>query len=446
MLERHRSGHIRRAGYSRNLFEAQATATPERPAVSFEGRVTRYGELNRWANGVAHALKALGVGRGSLVGLSAGRSLPLLAALIGIQKSGGAYVPLDPNFPAERLAFMLVDSGAKVLVTTGDLASRIEVPDGVAILDLDTLPETGSPDNPRVRRGPSDIAYVIYTSGSTGRPKGVAVPHGAVVNFLCSMLRKPGLSATDIMAAVTTISFDIAVLELYLPLLVGARIELVPRETATDGAALALLRDERRQHAAGDARDMAPADRGRLARRTGFRALCGGEPLPRDLADAILDRVDELWNLYGPTETTVWSTRRIGSSATAPRSASAGRSPTPQIHILDRAGEPVPIGVAGEIHIGGLGVATRLSSAPGAHGGALRSRPLLRPPGRPSLPDRRSRPLGRGRQALPSRPARPPGEDPRLSHRTRRGRGGARRQPGGAAGGRDRRARSSPAI
>jgi amino acid adenylation domain-containing protein len=336
------------------LFEEQAAATPEGPAVSFEGRVTRYGELNRWANGVAHALRALGVGRGGVVGLSAGRSPALLAALIGIQKSGGAYVPLDPNFPTERLAYMLTDSGAEVLVTTGDLASRIEVPDGVAILDLDTLPEVGSPDNPAGGAGPSDTAYVIYTSGSTGRPKGVAVPHGAVVNFLCSMRQKPGLSARDIVAAVTTISFDIAVLDLHLPLLAGARIERVPRETATDGATLAHLLET----SGATMLQATPATWRLLVEAgwrgaSGFRALCGGEPLPRDLADAILDRVGELWNLYGPTETTVWSTVDRVERRGGPVSIGRPIANT-EIHILDPAGERVPIGIAGEIHIGHL--------------------------------------------------------------------------------------------
>jgi nonribosomal peptide synthetase DhbF len=340
------------------LFEAQVVATPTAPAVSFEGSVTRYGELNALANAVAHALRALGIGPGSLVGLSAPRSPLLLAALIGIQKSGGAYVPLDPGFPAERLAYMLADSGAKVLVTAGDATGRIELANGVAILDLDTLSEAVSPDNPVGScAGPTDTAYVIYTSGSTGRPKGVAVSHRAVTNFLRSMQLRPGFSASDIIAAVTTISFDIAVLELYLPLLTGACIELVPRETANDGAALAHLIET----SGATVLQATPATWRLLVEAgwhgdPGFRALCGGEPLPRDLADAILDRVGELWNLYGPTESTVWST--VDSVERADRPVSIGRPiANTAIHILDRAGEPVPIGIAGEIHIGGLGVA-----------------------------------------------------------------------------------------
>jgi amino acid adenylation domain-containing protein len=339
------------------LFEAQVAATPTAPAISFEGNITRYDELNARANAVAYALRALGVGPGSLVGLSIPRSPMLVIALLGIHKAGGAYVPLDPGFPAERLAYMLADSGAKVLVTAGSADDLIELPPGVAILDLDTLPTAGSLDNPVSGAAPMDTAYVIHTSGSTGRPKGVAVSHGSVVNFLWSMRKTPGLSASDIVAAVTTISFDIAVLELYLPLLTGARIELVPREVASDGAALADLLET-----SGATMLQATPATWRLLVEAGwrgtpgFRALCGGESLPRDLADAILDRAGELWNLYGPTETTVWSTvDRVGRDA-APISIGAPIGNT-QIHILDATGEPTPIGIAGEIHIGGFGVA-----------------------------------------------------------------------------------------
>ncbi|HWX30080.1 MAG TPA: amino acid adenylation domain-containing protein [Steroidobacteraceae bacterium] len=339
------------------LFEAQAASTPTAPAVSFGGSVTSYGELNAHANAVAHALRALGVGPGSLVGLCAARSPALLAALIGIQKSGGAYVPLDPDFPGERLAYMMADSGAKVLVTAGDNLGRIELPDGVAILDLDTRSQAASPDNPMSCAGPTDTAYVIYTSGSTGLPKGVAISHGAVINFLWSMQRRPGLSGSDIMAAVTTISFDIAVLELYLPLLAGARIELVPRQTAADGAALAQLL----KTSGATVLQATPATWRLLVEagwrgNPGFRALCGGEPLPRDLADAILDRADELWNLYGPTETTVWSTIDQVERNNTPVSIGSPIANT-AIYILDPGGALVPIGTVGEIHIGGLGVA-----------------------------------------------------------------------------------------
>ncbi|HVJ53062.1 MAG TPA: amino acid adenylation domain-containing protein [Aliidongia sp.] len=339
------------------MFEEQAAQTPAAPAISFDGVTLDYATLNARANAVAHRLRALGVGPGTLVGLCAERSLLLIVALLGIQKSGGAYVPLDPDFPQERLEYMLADSGAAVLVTAG--AVELEVPAGVKLLDLEAEADAlaGLPtENPMGSAGPQDIAYVIYTSGSTGRPKGVEVPHGALVNFLWSMRQKPGLTATDVMAAVTTISFDIAALELYLPLIVGARIELIDHETATDGAALS-----QRIAASGVSVLQATPASWRMLLEAGwpgskgFRAISGGEPLPRDLADAILGRVDELWNLYGPTETTVWSTADRVERGTA---ISIGRPiANTEIHILDADGERVPIGIIGEICIGGAGVA-----------------------------------------------------------------------------------------
>src|SRR5262249_23104876 len=152
-------------------------------------------------------------------------------ALLAVQKSGAAYIPLDPGFPAERLTYMLADSDASLLLTSRDAADGVEVPSKVTCIDLDRQSlEAFSADDPISAAGPDDPAYVIYTSGSTGRPKGVVVSHRSLVNFLCSMQREPGLSSSDVVAAVTTISFDIAGLELYLPLMVGAHIELVPRE------------------------------------------------------------------------------------------------------------------------------------------------------------------------------------------------------------------------
>ena len=204
---------------------------------------------------------------------------------------------------------MLQDSGASLLLTGGNAAAGIERPDQITLLELDRQALDGlSSDDPASAPGPDDPAYLIYTSGSTGRPKGVAVPHRALVNFLCSMQREPGLASDDVLAAVTTISFDIAGLELYLPLMVGARVELVPRETAADADLLARLLD-----ASGSTVLQATPATWRMLIEGGWtgsdhlRALCGGEALPPDLAEALLARVKELWNLYGPTETTIWS-------------------------------------------------------------------------------------------------------------------------------------------
>ncbi len=346
------------------LFEAQVARSPTSPAISFDGTTLTYAELDAQANVVAHALRDLGVGPGALVGVCVARSLPLPVALLGIQKSGGAYLPLDPDFPPERLHYMLLDSGTRVLVTAGDAIAGLDVPAGITILDLDkpgaTLTTTALAD----AAGPHDTAYVIYTSGSTGRPKGVAVPHGALVNFLWSMRQTPGLTAGDVMAAVTTISFDIAALELYLPLLVGARIELVPRATAGNGRALAHLLATSGatvlQATPSTWRMLMEAD---WPGAPGFRVLAGGEPLPRDLADALLPRVAELWNLYGPTETTIWSTVDKVVPGDAPISIGRPIANT-QVHILDAALQLVPVGIDGEICIGGAGVASGYHERP----------------------------------------------------------------------------------
>ncbi len=341
-------------------FERQVVEGTGACAVRFGGGSLTYGELDAQANRLARHLRDLGVEAGDLVGLCVGRSLDLLVALIGIQKSGGAYVPLDPHFPTERLGYMLEDSGARVLVTTAEALGALRVPDGVQVLDLhaqgDVLGALDGSDLEPVGSA-EDPAYVIYTSGSTGRPKGVAVSHGALANFLGSMAREPGLSASDVLAAVTTISFDIAGLELYLPLVVGARIELISRDVAMDGEALARVLSESgatvlqatpatwRMLVESDWRPVGP-----------LRAFCGGEALPRDLADALLGRVQELWNLYGPTETTIWSTVSRVEAAPAPITVGHPIANT-RVYVLDEARQPTGIGVPGEIWIGGEGVA-----------------------------------------------------------------------------------------
>jgi amino acid adenylation domain-containing protein len=340
-------------------FERQVARTPEATALSFEGDFLTYAALNARANRLAHHLRSLGVGPGVLVAVCVHRSPSLLIALLAIQKAGGAYVPLDPSFPQERLAYIAEDSAAAVLVTAGDAAAGLDLPASVKTVDLDRDAELLSRlpvDNLAQEWRPDDPAYVIYTSGSTGRPKGVVVPQGALANFLAAMESAPGLSSGDILAAVTTISFDIAGLELYLPLVVGARIELVPAEIAADGHDLLA-----HLTACGANVLQATPVTWRLLIEAGwrggpqFRAFCGGEALPRDLADQLLDRVGELWNLYGPTETTIWSTvDRVEKGS----DISIGRPiANTQIYVVDPSGGPVPIGVPGEIWIGGAGVA-----------------------------------------------------------------------------------------
>jgi len=342
------------------LFEAQVARTPDNLAVTFEGQSLTYEELNARANALAQTLLAAGT-----VGVCMKRSLQLLVSLLAVQKSGATYVPLDPEFPVERLAYMLSDSGARVLLTAGQLPSGLEVPDGIAVIDVGVGSGNTRAENLPTAPGPQQAAYILYTSGSTGRPKGVVVPHGALANFLNSMRERPGLSQSDVLAAVTTVSFDIAGLELYLPLIVGARIELVSKQVATDGADLSQLLD-----ASGATLLQATPATFRMLIEAGWkgnqscRALCGGEAVSRSLADNILERVSELWNMYGPTETTIWSTVDKVERDAAPISIGRPIANT-QIHILDAAGEVAPIGVTGEICIGGAGVATGYHKRPG---------------------------------------------------------------------------------
>jgi len=342
-----------------HLFEAQVERAPEAVAVVFEDKQLTYRELNRRANQLAHYLQHLGVGPEVLVGICVERSLDMVVGLLGILKAGGAYVPLDPAFPSERLAFMLQDAQAPVLVTQQRLLTQLPGQSTkVVCLDADVaVLVQNSEANPVSEVTSDNLAYVMYTSGSTGRPKGVQILHRAVVNFLLSMRERPGLTAEDSWLAITTLSFDIAALELFLPLLVGARLLVASRETAVDGAALA----ETLTWAGVTVMQATPIT-WRLLLAAGWQGqpdlkiLCGGEALPPDLAQQLLPRAASLWNLYGPTETTIWST--LCKIEPADEVISIGRPiANTQVYLLDPQGQPVPVGVPGELYIGGDGLA-----------------------------------------------------------------------------------------
>ncbi|WP_437756712.1 amino acid adenylation domain-containing protein [Sorangium sp. So ce1389] len=346
------------------LFEAQVERTPDAIAARFEGQSLTYRALDARANQLAAHLAGLGVGQGTLVAVFLDRSLDLLVALLAIQKAGGAYVPMDPSYPHDRLAFMLEDSGAPVVLTEERLASALP-PSAATLVVLDrerAAIEAAPAERPRGAQA-ADRAYVLYTSGSTGKPKGVQVTHRALGNFLLSMAREPGLSPDDRLLAVTTVSFDIAGLELYLPLCVGASVELVSREVASDGVALlaTLKRSGATCMQATPATWWSLLEAG-LAPGALRKILCGGEALPRELAERLLRTGAEVWNLYGPTETTIWSAAsRVRPAPRDGRSADAacpiGRPiANTQIYLLDRDGRPVPIGVPGELYIGGDGL------------------------------------------------------------------------------------------
>jgi amino acid adenylation domain-containing protein len=319
--------------------------------------------LEARANRIAHTLRERGVGRGQRVGLCIERGIDLLPALLGILKSGGCYVPLDPAFPVERLRYMAENADLDALVATEQLVETFDLPrDRLLLLDTDADLIAAAPADRLATNefaaGAEDPAYILYTSGSTGKPKGVVVPHRAVVNFLTSMARSPGLDARDTLLAVTTLSFDIAVLELYLPLSVGGRVAIASRDDALDGDALGALLVSTRA----TVMQATPASWRLLIEagwraRSSFKALVGGEALPKALADELIACGAEVWNMYGPTETTVWSTcsRIDGTDGGITIGKPIANT---VVMIIDESGEPAPIGVAGELCIGGAGVAT----------------------------------------------------------------------------------------
>lgn len=352
------------------LIELQAEKTPDAIAIIFEQQQLTYRELNQQANQLADYLQTLGVKPEVLVGICVERSsetlpkasLEMVVGLLGILKAGAAYVPLDPTYPQERLAFMLEDAQVEVLLTQKHLLEKLPAHQA-KILCLDADWEIIQSHILNFKSQPfnsSHLAYVIYTSGSTGKPKGVQITHAAVVNFLKSMAHQPGLIESDILLAVTSISFDIAALELYLPLIQGARLVLVNREVAMDGRQLS-------EHLAVSNATVMQATPAtwRILLASGWQGnsqlkiLCGGEALSRDLAKQLLEKGASLWNLYGPTETTIWSTIcKVEAPKLAKSSVSIGHPiANTKVYVLDCFGQPVPIGVPGELHIGGAGLA-----------------------------------------------------------------------------------------
>lgn len=346
------------------LLGVVATRTPQAPAVSQPGwGQLSYRELDERIHRLARVLRQRGIGRGALVGLCLERGVNLLTAQLAVLKAGAAYVPLDPSYPTERLVYQSTDASLSLLLSEQGLVDRLPWPhDQRVLLDAhaaEIAAQSADPLPPDAERDarPEDPAYVIYTSGSAGQPKGVRVPHRAVVNFLLSMAQTPGLVAGDRLLAVTTLSFDIAVLEVLLPLSVGAQVVLTNRDQAQDGLALRTLLEEQ----AISVMQATPATWHMLleagwAGRPDFKALVGGESLTPGLAAALLPRCGELWNMYGPTETTVWSTCGRIQSADQPITIGQPIANT-QVHVLDPHGQPCPIGVPGEIAIGGDGVA-----------------------------------------------------------------------------------------
>jgi amino acid adenylation domain-containing protein len=345
------------------LFEAQAAFSPDRVAVECEGASLTYSELNRRSNRLSARLHRLGVGPESMVGVLVDRSIDMVLALLGALKAGGAYVPLDPIYPRQRLSLMLEDSGAEVLVTTraGFLARLPEYNGKEVFLDEDCEePAEGDFDNPPRNVTGENAAYVIYTSGSTGRPKGVIVRRFSLVNLLLGMAESLGVTADDTLLSVTTVSFDIAALELFLPLLVGGRVEIAPSQAVNDPSKLEELLDSSQasvlQATPSTYHLLLEDGDGLLTRRRLRKLLCGGEALDESLAQRLASGGAELWNLYGPTETTIWSSsqhvRTIG--AAVPIGRPIGNT---QFFVLDARLRAVPRGATGCLYIGGGGLA-----------------------------------------------------------------------------------------
>jgi amino acid adenylation domain-containing protein len=336
------------------LVEAQAAATPDAVAVVAGGERLTYAQVDAWANRVAGELRARGAGAGTIVGVHVERDAGMVPALLGILKAGAAYLPLDPVYPPDRIAWMLRDAGAAFLLADPALPEVSAA--GATVVPVPPRPSsTESVERVSVDVGPDDLAYIIFTSGSTGRPKGVMVHHGGACNFLRSMVDAPGFGAGAAVLAVTTIAFDISVLELFLPLSLGGRAVVATREQGADATMLAAVIAE----SGANVVQATPATWTMLLAsgwtpRPGLRLLTGGEALPRPVADALIGAGAELWNLYGPTETTVWCTAaRVPAQGAIPLGAPVANA---ALYVLDAFGRPVPEGVPGELFIGGPGV------------------------------------------------------------------------------------------
>jgi len=348
------------------LFEDQVDRTPQSLAVEDEHARWTYREINNRANQIARHLQGVGVKAQDVVAICTDRRAEMVISLLAVLKAGAAYVPVDPSYPRERVAFMLRDSGARVILTQRAQAGKLLPSDAQLVLLDDAPTPGGQQDCGNLKRlvNAEDLAYVIYTSGSTGTPKGVEITHRSLVNLLLAMRQKPGLEAQDVLLAVTTFSFDIAGLELLLPLIRGARVVLATTAQSENGTELL----QRLSSCRATVMQGTPAT-WRMLIDAGWKGdpdlkvLCGGEALSRELADGLLARSSSVWNMYGPTETTIWSAvRRVTPGVEA---VDIGEPiANTQMHVLDSLGQLLPPGVPGELHIGGHGLARGYRNQP----------------------------------------------------------------------------------
>jgi amino acid adenylation domain-containing protein len=347
------------------LISEAALKYPNQPAVVFSNTTLTYAALERQSSQLAACLIEKGIRNGDLIGLATDRSADLLVCLLGILKAGAAYIPLDPEYPQDRIEYMLEDSNAKMLLVSAAYrgkfhSSATELVTEQLWTQLKNYPATA----PAVITKGTDLAYVLYTSGSTGKPKGVQIKHHNLVNFLLGMQEAPGMVANDRLLAVTTISFDIAGLELYLPLITGATVVLCDQQSAKDGRLLLELITQENI----TVMQATPSTWGMMIaagwnKKYALKVLCGGEALPKELAASLLERATELWNMYGPTETTIWSTVKRIENTDGP--VTIGRPiQNTQVYILDENHQLLEPGATGELLIGGEGVAAGYLNRP----------------------------------------------------------------------------------
>jgi len=347
-----------------DLFEEQAGRTPGEIAVIQGDRTATYRELNDRAARLANYLQRTGVDPGGVAGVYMDRSIEMLVGLLALFKAGCAFVPLDPAYPAERLSYMLENAGAGLLLTHSSADSG-KLGFSGRIIKLDTLWNDIDRESSLYvnRANPSGLAYIIYTSGSTGKPKGVQTPQRGLVNFLCSMKKTPGFSERDLVLSITSICFDPFTVELFLPLAAGGKVELIPAPVARDGNALRQIIEKSRATVI-----QATPSTWQMLLAAGWdkklpaKLLCGGEALTGDLAEKLLQRGEELWNVFGPTEATVWSA--VGRIRTGDKITVGRPIDNIRYYVLDRFGNPVPAGVPGELYIGGEGLSPGYMNRP----------------------------------------------------------------------------------
>ena len=348
-----------------DLVHAQALRSPAKPAVGGDGMALSYGELDSEANQLANHLINAGIEPGDAVGIYLERSAWTVVSMLATHRAGAAFVPIDPEFPAERVQYMIEDSGARALLTSSHLHSHLTLPSELVV----ACPESGDHRDadralPAVQVASNDLAWIVYTSGSTGLPKGIEIEHRSAVNLFTAMAAQPGITPDDVVLSVTSASFDPSIQDAYLALINGAMVYIAPQHCVVDGNALKSL-----LASTGATQMFATPTTWQMLVEVGWPGsptfLCqsGGEALPRPLADALLERTGSVWNLYGLTETTIWSSAvqvRPGTGVSPVGPPIANTS----FHILDANLQPCPAGVPGELYIGGVGLGRRFRNRP----------------------------------------------------------------------------------